>query len=105
MNTINRNSHKYLSCLDYQEFIPDSPKLKEILQILLKINADLFSKMRNILTKSYFDYINIIKGSLSNLINRKSNSFSLDKLVILSVDDNDKLEIFKPSSEMLKNYK
>ncbi len=59
----------------------ESKKLKDIFQTLLKLDQEFFSKLRNIITKSYFDYIGNMTQNLNNLIFKKggSNPILLDK--------------------------
>ena len=75
-------------------FFKGNEKLKDLLQNILKMNTEFYSKIRNILCEIFFDYISKLKDSLTNLIYKNGmpkNYLSSDDLII--VDDNEKLDL------------
>ena len=68
---INNNSNYFYTLLG------ENKKLKEIFQTLLKLDSELFSKLRKVLTKCYFDYLINIKDGIANLVYKSSGSTSI----------------------------
>lgn len=57
-----------------------SIRMKEILHLLFKMDAEFYTKLRNIITKSYFEQVSSIKDSIYNVIYKKTNNtFFIDK--------------------------
>ena len=75
---------KFFKCIKYSDAdgivvnsFKENKKLKELFQILIKLDTEFYSKLRNILKKYYFDYITTIKESLSNLVYKRASSHIL----------------------------
>lgn len=64
-----------------ENYYKNNKKFIELINILIKLDSEFFTKLRNIFTKNYFDLITNLKENLMDLIyNKQTNSkIQIDK--------------------------